>query len=256
MRAFWWTLKLFAGLALVGCLLSVALAMVFPSATRQAGPWLGVLLLSAGVYWVVDARLGVDAGLPPASHWQGHLYVLPAPLLRQAGLCLLLAGLSLGIPLAFVHGGEFRGWKAGLVLLGALLGSWLCRAAVIGFLNLRRAGYALKLDASGVHYPGLPLLPWTHVTELALDPPRPDSDRSTCLVLQMRSLPEQPSRWQALWRTAMPGASITRHSISLPLPTLRKSTALLDAAQALWLRHGLQPMSQSPQSGGMQTPIR
>jgi len=32
-----------------------------------------------------------------------------------------------------------------------------------------RRRYALKLDASGVHYPGLPLLPWTHVTGLALE---------------------------------------------------------------------------------------
>jgi len=252
MRGLWWTLKLFAGLVLVGCLLSVALAVVFPTAIRHAGAWLCVLLLSAGVYWVADAGLGVDAGLPAASHWQGHLYVLPAPLLRQAGLCLLLAGLSLGIPLAFVHGGEFRGWRAGLVLLGALLGLWLCRAAVIGFLNLRRAGYALKLDASGVHYPGLPLLPWTHVTELALDPPRPDPDRSTSLVLQMRCLPELPSGLRGLWRTALPGASITEHSISLPLPTLRKSTVLLNAAQALWRRHGMEPV---PHSDGMRTRI-
>lgn len=256
MRGVWWTLKLLAGLVLVACLLSVALAVVFPPATQHAGPWLGVLLLSAGVYWVANARLGADAGRPPASHWQGELHVLPAPLLRQAGLCLLLAGLSIGVPLAFVRGGQLSGWQAGLVLLGALLGLWLCRSAIIGFLNLKRAGYALKLDAAGIHYPGLPLLRWTHVTGIALDPPRPDSDRSPSLVLQMRSLPEQPSGLHALWRAALPGARISRHSVSLPLPTLRKPTVLLDAAQALWRRHRVQPMHPEPHSGGMPTPIR
>ena len=127
MRALWWALKLFAGLVLVGCLLSIALAAVFPGFMRSAAAWL----------------------------------------------------------------------------------------------------------------PGLPLLPWTHVTGLALEPPRPDPDRSQRLVLQLRSLPEQPSGLRALWRAALPGASFTRHSVSLPLPTLRKPTMLLDAAHALWSRHGL-----------------
>jgi hypothetical protein len=248
MRGLLWALKLLAGLVLVGCLLSVALAVVSPELTRRAGAWLGVLLLSAGVYWLADARLGAPARLPPVSHWQGELYVLPAPLLRQGGLCLVLAGLSLGTPLVLVHGGPLRGWQEGLVLLGALLGLWLFRAAVIGFLNLRRAGYALKLDASGVHFPGLPLLPWTHVTGLALEPPRPDPDRAQCLVLQMRSLPERPSGLQALWRAALPDASFSRRSVSLPLPTMRKPTVLLDAGYALWRRHGPQPMYPAPPS--------
>lgn len=238
MRGLWWALKLFAGLVLVGCLLCIALALVFPQLTQRVGAWLGALLVSAGVYWVANARLGASARLPPVSHWQGDLYVLPAPLLRQGVLCLVFAGLSLGTPLVFFRGDPLPGWEKGLVLLGTLLVLWLCRAAVIGYLNMRRAGYALKLDASGVHYPGLPLLPWTDVTGLALEPPRPDSDRSQCLVLQMRSVPEQPSGLHALWRAALPGASFSRASVSLPLPTMRKPAVLLDAGRALWRRHG------------------
>jgi hypothetical protein len=241
-RGLWWTLKLFAGLVLVGCLLAITMALVFPGSTGGTGAWLGVLLLSAGVYWVADGRLGGTSRPPPVSHWQGQPYVLPAPLLRQGGLCLVLASLSLGIPLVLFLGGQLRGWQEGLALLGALVGLWLCRAAVIGFLNMRRAGYALKLDASGVHYPGLPVLPWTQVTALALAPPRPDSDQSQCLVLQMRRLPEQPSGLHGLWRAALPGASFRKDSVSLPLPTLRKPAVLLDAGQALWRRHGLPPM--------------
>jgi len=240
MRGLWWALKLFAGLVLVGCLLCIAPAILFPELTRRAGAWLALLLLSAGVYWFADARLG-PARPPPVSRWQADLYVLPAPLLRQGGWCLVFAGLSLGIPLAFVHGGQRSGWQEGLVLLGSLLCLWLCRAAAIGFVNLRRAGYALKLDASGVHFPGLPLLPWTHVCGVALDPPRRDADRAQFLVLQMRRLPEQPSGLRALWRAALPGASITGHAVSMPLPTLRKPAVLLDAAQALWHRYGLLP---------------
>jgi hypothetical protein len=234
MRGLWWALKLFAGLVLVGCLLCIALALLFPQLTQRVGVWLGALLLSAGVYWLANARLGASGRLPPVSQRQGEFYVLPAPLLRQGGLCLVLASLSLGTPLIFFHGDPLPGWGKGLVLLGALLGLWLCRAAVIGFLNLRRAGYAIKLDASGVHYPGLPLLPWTHVTGLTLYPPRD----SQCLVLQMRSVPEHPSGLHALWRAALPGASFSRASISLPLPTMRKPAVLLDAGRALWRRHG------------------
>ena len=238
MRVLWWALKLFAGLVLVGCLVSIALALVFPELTRRAGVWFGALVLSAGVYWLANARLGTSPRLPPVSHWRGEQFVLPAPLLRQGVLCLVLAVLSLGIPLVFFRAEPLPGWEKALVLLGALLGLWLCRAAVIGFLNLKRAGYALKLDAAGVHYPGLPLLPWTNVTGLALEPPRPDSDRSPCLVLQLRSVPERPSGLHALWRAALPGASISRASVSLPLPTLRKPAVLLDAGYALWRRHG------------------
>jgi hypothetical protein len=277
MRGFWWTLKLFAGLVLVGCLLSIALAVVDPELTGHAGAWFGVLLLSAGVYWVANARLGAHKatlrlegcgasafGRPggaharpsPASHWQGDLYVLPAPLLRQGGLCLVLASLSLGIPLALVHRGPLRVWQEGLVLLGALLGLWLCRSAVIGFQNLRHAGYALKLDASGVHFPGLPLVPWTQVTGLALEPPRPDPDRSQCLVLQLRSIPEQPSGLHAFWRAALPGASFSRHSVSLPLPTMRKPNVLLDAGHALWRRHGPMPVDPASPSDLKRKPIR
>lgn len=239
MRAIWWTLKLFAGLVLVGCMLCVALAVVSPPLLQRGGAWLGVVLVAAAVYWLADARLGPAER--PASSWEGVRYVLPAPLVRQAGLCLVLGGLSLGIPLALVRGGQRSGWEEGLVLLGALLGLWLCRAATMGFLHQRRAGYALKLDGAGIHYPGLPLVPWPHVTGLALEPPRPDSDRSQCLVLQMRSVPERPSGLHALWRAALPGASISRHKISLPLPTLREPSALLDAAQVLWRRHGQLP---------------
>ena len=121
MRALWWALKLIAGLVLVGCLLSIALAVVVPELTGRAGAWFGVLLLSAGVYWVAHARLGAHVRPSPASHWRGELYVLPAPLLRQGGLCLVLAGLSLGTPLVLVHGGPLPVWQEGLVLLGALL---------------------------------------------------------------------------------------------------------------------------------------
>lgn len=141
------------------------------------------------------------------------------------------------------------------LLVGAVLGLWLCRAAIIGLVNLRRAGYALKLDASGVHYPGISLLPGSHVTALTREPLRLDSDRSQSLALQMRRLPEQASGLRALWRAALPSASITRHSVSLPLPTLREPTVLLGAAQALWRRHGLQPMRPAPDSDGMRTPI-
>jgi hypothetical protein len=237
MRAFWWTLKLLAGLSLVGCLLSVAFATLFPDrAARHAGAWLGVFLASAGVYRIADARLGGPARRPAAARWQGDRYEIPAPLLRQAGLCVVLASVGLGMPLAFVRAGRHPGWQAGLALLGGLLCLWLCRAAILGFLNMRRAGYALKLDTSGVHYPGLPRLPWTEVAGLALDPPRPDADRSQCLVLQMRKLPARPSKLQALWRAPLPGASIARDAISLPLPTLRKPAEVLGAAQSLWRR--------------------
>lgn len=238
MRGLWWALKLIAGLALIGCLLCIALALVFPQLTQRVGAWFAALLISAGVYWLASARLSASAQPPPVSHWKGGPYVLPAPLLRQGALCLVLAGLSLGTPLIFFRGDPLPGWEKGLVVLGTLLVAWLCRAAVIGYLNMRRAGYALKLDASGVHYPGLPLLPWTHVTGLALEPPRPDSDRSQCLVLQLRSVPEQPSRLHSLWGAALPGASFRRTSVSLPLPTSRKPALLLAAGRALWQQHG------------------
>lgn len=249
MRALWWALKLCAGLTLVGCLLSLALALVFPELVRSPGAWLGVASLSTVVYWIADAKLGSPARLTPVSHWRGDLYVVPAPLLRQGGLCMALAGMSLGIPLALVRGGELLGWQQGVLCLGALLSLWLCRASVIGYLHLRRAGYALMLDASGVHYPGLPLLPWTHISGMALNPPRPDSERSQCLVLQMRVMPRQPSGLHALWRAALPGASITRRSVSLPLPAISKSAVLLDAAQTLWHRYGRQPTGAAAPAG-------
>jgi hypothetical protein len=84
-------------------------------------------------------------------------------------------------------------------------------------------------------------VPWTQVTGLALEPARPDSDRSTCLVLQLRSPHDRPARLRAFWQAALPGASITRDSISLPLPTMHKPAVLLDAAHALWRLHGLRP---------------
>lgn len=256
MRGLWWVLKLFAGLVLVGCVLSVAPAVMFPEFTRHAGTWLGALLLSGGVYRVADARLGRPERPPAAPRWQAEQYVLAPRLLRQGALCLVLAGLSLGVPLALLHGGQLPGWQQALVLLGALLGLWLCRSAVIGLLHMRRAGFALKLDAAGVHFPGLPLLPWTHVTALALEPPRPDSDRSQCLVLRMRRLPEQPSGLRALWRAALPGASITGHSVSLPLPTLRQPAVLLDAAHALWRRHGAPSTCPASPPDRARQPIR
>ncbi|MGM9480979.1 hypothetical protein ACS5PN_07290 [Roseateles sp. NT4] len=238
MRGLWWTLKLLAGLAIVGCLLAVTLVVVSPGLVRNAEDWAAILLIAAAVYWFANARLGVPASRPSPSHWKGELYVLPVPWLRQVVLCVVLAGLSIGIPLALVCKGPLPGWEGVSVLLGALLGLWLCRASVLGLLNLRRAGHALKLDAAGIHFPGLPALSWTQVTDLALEPRRPDSDRSQCLVLQMRVLPEHPSGLRALWRAALPGASIRRNSISLPLPALRDSASLLDAAQTLWRRHG------------------
>ena len=238
MRLLWWSLKLLAGLVLVGCVLLLALAVVFPPLTERAGNWLAVFVLSAVVYAVAHAALGPPARPPAAADWQGHRHVVPAPWLRQGTVCLVLGVLGVGIPWVFLRDGSQPPWQVGLALLGGLLGLWLSRAAVIGFLNMRRAGYALQLDASGVHYPGQPLLPWTQVAGLALEPPRPDSDRTTCLVLQLRSAPERPAGLRALWQAALPGARITRDAISLPLPTMRRPGVVLEAAQALWRRHG------------------
>lgn len=239
MRGIWWVLKLMAGLVIVGCLLAFTLAVTFPTLIRAGAvqAWGACLLLSAALYWFANSRLEADAPRPRVSHWRGELYVLPAPLLRQAGVCAMFAGLSIGILAAFVHKGPLPGWEAMGVLLAALFSLWLCRASVLGLLNMRRAGYALKLDAAGIHFPGLPLLPWTDVEALELNPPRPDGDRSQCLVLQMRALPQQPSRLHALLRAALPGASIRHNSVSLPLPTLRDPAKLMDAAQSLWRRH-------------------
>lgn len=238
MRGIWWMLKLMAGLVLIGCLCAFALAVLFPELTRRAAAWAAVLLGSAALYWFANNRLGDTPRGPAVSHWRGEQFTLAAPLVRQAGLCLVLAGVGVLMPLVLLQNAEITGGARVGVLLGGLFGAWMTRAGVLGFLNMMRAGFALKLDAAGIHYPGQPLLHWTQVQGLALEPLRPDSEYSQSLVLQMRSLPEQPTRMRALWRAALPGASIRRHTISLPLPTLSKSSQLLDAAQVLWRRHG------------------
>lgn len=238
MRGIWWMLKLMAGLVLIGCLCAFALAVLFPELTRRAAAWAAVLLGSAALYWFANNRLGDTPRGPAVSHWRGEQFTLAAPLVRQAGLCLVLAGVGVLMPLVLLQNAEITGGARVGVLLGGLFGAWMTRAGVLGFLNMMRAGFALKLDAAGIHYPGQPLLHWTQVQGLALEPPRPDSEYSQSLVLQMRSLPEQPARMRALWRAALPGASIRRHTISLPLPTLSPSSPLLDAAQVLWRRHG------------------
>lgn len=46
--------------------------------------------------------------------------MLPAPLLRQGGLCLALVGLSLGTSLIIFRGDRLPAGQKGLVLLGAL----------------------------------------------------------------------------------------------------------------------------------------
>lgn len=236
----WWVLKLLSGLALIGCLLAPAAIVINPGLLQRVGPWLAAMLGSAAAYWFADRRLRAAALLPaPVKvEWRGAQFVLPAPLVRQAALCVGLSCITVGLGLAAVRDGLVQRWETVCWLLGALFGAWITRAGVLGLLRMRRAGFALKLDSAGIHYPGLPLLPWSQVRGLALDPPRPDSEQSQHLVVQIQALPDQPSGLRALWRAALPGATVRREQVRLPLPTLSKSAPLLAAAEALWRRHG------------------
>lgn len=199
--------------------------------------------MSAGaVFWIASIRERELAPQTVDSTWQGEKFVLAVPWLSQLGTSLLFTTFGLALPLVLLVKVPMTCWQTLAVLLGGAFGFWLVRASLLGLLNMKRAGFALKMDATGIHHPGLPVLPWSHVSGVELDPPYPDSDVSQCLVVQMRQLPELPTGLHRLWRATLPGPIIRRQSISFSLPTLtrRISTSLLSAAKTLWQRHGNQ----------------
>lgn len=247
-KLIWWFLKLGFGLVLIGCLLFFPLAVVFPSFHRYFAIWLWILPGSGLAYWI-SARL---LGEPEAAHrspvWHGHEFVVQAPLARQTAVCLGFSGATIGIVYAAVRSGQHSLAESVLWLLGSLFCLWMSRASWLGLRNMRRAGFAIRLDAEGIHYPGLPVLAWAQVQALTLQPERYDSEYSQSLLIQMQALPNIPSGIKALWYSPLPGASVRRQTISLPLPSAlplsgqRGHAKLLAAAQAMWQRHGsMQP---------------
>jgi len=235
-------LKLCAGLVIIGCLYASVLAVIDPSYQKWFIHWIAVVISASAAFWFASIRVRELTPQTVVSTWQGEKFVLAVPWLSQLGTCLLLTTFGLILPLVLLFMVPMTPWQTLGVLLGGAFGFWLVRASLLGLLNMKRAGFALKMDATGIHHPGLPVLLWSHVSGVELDPPHPDSDESQCLVVQMRQLPELPTGLHRLWRTTLPGSIIRRQTISLTLPTLtrRISTSLLSAAKTLWKRHGNQ----------------
>lgn len=229
----WWVLKLASGLVLIGCLLAVALIVLMPDVLQHAGAWLVTSLTSAALYALAERNLAARRRPTVVAEWRGTQFVLPAPFVRQTGWCLVSAGITATLAVVVVRARMVPLWETAFLVAGVLFGAWITRASVLGLLNLRRAGFALKLDAAGIHYPGLPLLRWTLMRALAIEPPRADSEQSQCLVVEMKAVPDRPSGLLGSWR-----ATVRRHRVMLPLPTLGRSSPLLAAAQGLWRRHG------------------
>ena len=97
-------------------------------------------------------------------------------------------------------------------------------AGCLGLVRRLNAGFALMLDADGVHYPGM-----------SIDPESPDSDTGQSLVLEVDAVPERPSAVHYWLLSSPPGAHYSRGKVNLPLMLMHmEPDEVLAAARELW----------------------
>lgn len=240
MRWFWTAVKVVAGVALTVCLLIFVVALVLPSRNVHVNALVIGFVTAVALYAVANRQLAA-LGLPvakPRMQWRGERLVLRPRWVPQTVMCIAFA--TLVFVLAFVvvthkPRGTREHWLLGL---GLLFFAWITLAACLGFVRRLGAGFALRLDTAGVHYPGIPPVPWNIVRGLSIDPPRPDSDTGQSLVLEVDAVRERPSGVSYWLLSPLPGAHYGRGKVSLPLLFMHMDPdEVLAAAQELWRRN-------------------